>query len=143
MSNVMGDRIKELREARGMTQEELGEKIGVQKSAIRKYEKGSVENIKRSAIKIMSELFQVSPLYLMGLDDSANRPSPPPPRPSYNVHERSMIAKYRSLDKHGKRTVDTVLDLEYDRCNEDFDADDIQILAAHVSDRPDINEPDR
>lgn len=47
----MGERIKYLRESKGMTQEELGEKIGVQKSAIRKYEKGEVENIKRSNIK--------------------------------------------------------------------------------------------
>lgn len=65
----MGDRIKFLREQQGMTQEELGEKIGVQKSAIRKYEKGEVENIKRSSIKIMADLFGVSPCYLMGFDE--------------------------------------------------------------------------
>ena len=65
----MGDRIKYLREQAGLTQEELGEKIGVQKSAIRKYEKGSVENIKRSSIKIMADLFNVSPCYLMGWDE--------------------------------------------------------------------------
>ena len=62
---TMGDRIKSLREKNGMTQDELGELINVQKSAIRKYEKGSVENIKRSAIKIMADRFGVSPCYLM------------------------------------------------------------------------------
>ncbi|MBQ8616542.1 MAG: helix-turn-helix transcriptional regulator [Clostridia bacterium] len=69
----MGDRIRYLRESRGMTQEELGAKIGVQKSAIRKYEKGEVENIKRSSIKIMADLFGVSPCYLMGWDEEDER----------------------------------------------------------------------
>lgn len=73
MPNSMGDRIKFLREQCGMTQEELGEKIGVQKSAIRKYEKGSVENIKRSSIKIMADLFGVSPCYLMGWDEDEGK----------------------------------------------------------------------
>ena len=36
----MGERIKQLRIANGLTQEDLGKYIGVQKSAIRKYEKG-------------------------------------------------------------------------------------------------------
>lgn len=66
---TMGDRIRYLRELNGMTQEELGELIDVQKSAIRKYEKGSVENIKRSAIKIMADRFGVTPCYLMWGDE--------------------------------------------------------------------------
>ena len=65
----MGERIKYLRNLKGWTQEELGAKVGMQKSAIAKYEKGNVENMKRSIIKKMSELFEVSPSYLMALDD--------------------------------------------------------------------------
>ena len=66
---TMGERIKQLREEKGLTQEELGKYIGVQKSAIRKYEKGSVENIKRSSIETLSKIFNVSPSYLMCLDE--------------------------------------------------------------------------
>ena len=65
----MGDRIRELRIKSGLTQEELGRLIGVQKSAIRKYEAGAVENIKRSSIQIMADTFGVTPTYLMCLDD--------------------------------------------------------------------------
>ena len=68
----MGEIIKMLRLQANMTQEELGEKIGVQKSAVRKYEKGEVENIKRSTIKKMADLFNVSPCYLMGWEDAYN-----------------------------------------------------------------------
>lgn len=67
----MGDIIRNLRIQKGMTQEELGNVIGVQKSAIRKYESGMVENIKRTSIKKMAQLFGVSPTYLMGMEDKA------------------------------------------------------------------------
>lgn len=69
---TMGEIIKKLREENHMTQEELGEKLGVQKSAIRKYEKGEVENIKRSSIQKMSEIFNVDPCYLMGWEEQYN-----------------------------------------------------------------------
>lgn len=68
----MGDRIKNLRISHNMTQEELGKKIGVQKSAIRKYEKGEVVNIKRATIETLSKIFNVSPSYLMCIDDNNN-----------------------------------------------------------------------
>lgn len=68
----MGDIIKRLREEKGITQEQLGEVIGVQKSAIRKYEKGEVENIKRSSIQKMAEYFNVTPCYLMGWEETYN-----------------------------------------------------------------------
>lgn len=66
---IMGDRIKQLRKERGMTQEEVGKIIGVQKSAIRKYESGLVQNMKRSSIKKLSDFFGVSPSYLLGYDE--------------------------------------------------------------------------
>ena len=67
---TMAERIKELRLAAGLTQEELGIKLGLQKSAIAKYENGRVENIKQSTIQALAELFQVRPSYIMGWDDA-------------------------------------------------------------------------
>lgn len=64
-----GDIIKERRIELGLTQEELGEKIGVQKSAIAKYENGAVENLKRTIIKNLSDVLDLSPLQVMGLED--------------------------------------------------------------------------
>lgn len=45
-----GERIKELRLQKGLSQEELGAMIGVKKAAINKYETGVVVNLKRSTI---------------------------------------------------------------------------------------------
>ena len=64
-----GERIKKLRLELGMSQEELGEKIGVQKAAINKYETGIVVNLKRGIIVKLAEALGVSASYLMGWDD--------------------------------------------------------------------------
>ena len=47
----IGAKIKNARIAKGLTQEELGKLVGVQKSAIAKYENGRVVNIKRSTLQ--------------------------------------------------------------------------------------------
>lgn len=73
---AMSDRIKELRISAGLTQEELGEKLGLQKSAIAKYENGRVENIKQSTIAKMAEIFNCRPSFLMGWDDSPSASTP-------------------------------------------------------------------
>lgn len=72
--NTMGERICQKRMEAGMTMEELGEYLGVQKSAINKWEKGEVINIKRPYIEQMANLFHVSPSWLMGYDESTKEP---------------------------------------------------------------------
>ena len=74
----MNRRIKERRLALNLTQEELAQRLGLQKSAIAKYESGRVENIKRSVLAKMAETLECSPTYLMGWDDEQ------PSTPSYS-----------------------------------------------------------
>lgn len=64
-----GERIKLLRKEHNLTQEELGAKIGVQKAAIQKYEKGTVKNIKRDSLLKLSQILNTTPEYLLGWDD--------------------------------------------------------------------------
>ena len=47
----IGQKIREARLSKGLTQEELGKIVGLQKSAIAKYENGRVVNIKRSTLQ--------------------------------------------------------------------------------------------
>ena len=65
----MNRRIRERRLALNLTQEDLAHRLGMQKSAIAKYESGRVENIKRSVVAKMAEILECSPAYLMGWDD--------------------------------------------------------------------------
>lgn len=61
----VSDKIKHLRESMGLTQTELGEKLGVKKNAVSKWECGRVEDIPTSKIKAMAVLFNVPPSYLI------------------------------------------------------------------------------
>ena len=61
----MGTRIRDARLAKGLTQEELGKLVGVQKSAIAKYEKGRVVNIKRSTLQKIASALNMNPTNLI------------------------------------------------------------------------------
>lgn len=61
-----GNILKQLRIEKGLTQEELGKLIGVKKAAIHKYESGIVQNMKRTTISKLANIFNVSPSYLLG-----------------------------------------------------------------------------
>lgn len=66
MNNNPGTKIKYLRTISNMSQEELGRRIGVQRAAIQKYEKGVVENIPLKTIEKIAQVFDVSPTYIVG-----------------------------------------------------------------------------
>ena len=66
----MGDRIREQRIAKNLTMEQLADMLGVGKSAVNKWEKGYVKQIKRPTIKRLAEIFNCSPAWLMGFDDA-------------------------------------------------------------------------
>jgi transcriptional regulator with XRE-family HTH domain len=51
----LGQKIKQARLQKGLTQEELGKIVGLQKSAIAKYENGRVVNIKRSTLQKLAK----------------------------------------------------------------------------------------
>lgn len=65
----VGKRIRILRTSCNMTQEELGEKLGVKKAAIQKYESGSIVNLKTETIERIAAIFDVTPSYIMGWDE--------------------------------------------------------------------------
>lgn len=62
------DILKQERLAHQLTQEELGQLVGLKKAAIYKYENGLLSNPKRSLIEKLAKIFNVSPAYLLGID---------------------------------------------------------------------------
>lgn len=61
----MGDRIRQLRVARGMTQTELATMCGVTKSAVSQWENGHTANIRLQAFLRLVEALQTDPQYLI------------------------------------------------------------------------------
>lgn len=66
----MGNTIKKLRIENNMTLEQLGDKVGVGKSTVRKWENGMIANMRRDKIAGIADVFNVSPSYLMGWDSN-------------------------------------------------------------------------
>ena len=70
----IGERIKELRTLSDMSQEELGRRVGVQRAAINKYEKGTVTNVPIATIEKIANVFNVSPIYIVGWEENNSNP---------------------------------------------------------------------
>lgn len=61
INKEIGKRIKKHREASGMTQEELGRILGIQKAAVQKIESGQNSNIRADKLMRLCETFRVFP----------------------------------------------------------------------------------
>lgn len=70
----VGEYIKMLRTQKGISQEELGKVVGVQRAAVQKWEAGTVHNLKRNTIKKLADYFCVSPINFieLGAPDISN-----------------------------------------------------------------------
>ena len=73
--SAIGKIIKEARLGKGYTQEELASKVGVQKSAIAKWENGRVSEIKRSNLKALAIALELDPNVLLSPSEDVSSPS--------------------------------------------------------------------
>lgn len=103
---AINDRIKEARLNNKLTQEQLANLIGVAKTTITGYEKGTSEPSIDTMAKIM-DVLHIDANYLW--QDETNFPI------VASYQEMQIINKYRTLDNHGRRIVNYVLDEEYER----------------------------
>ena len=125
----------------GYTQEELGEKLGLQKSAIAKYENGRVKNIKRSVIARMAQVLDCSPSYLFGWNDE-KKPED---------ENKNIMQYYGMLNDLGKETATEqvrllTLDEKYTKITSvirETDADYLITNAAHERTGVRIKEEER
>ncbi len=105
---TMGDRIKYYREKLGLTQEELGAKLPspVKKAAVMKWEKGNVENIKRSNILKMAEMFEISPCELMFQDSKVITDTAPSVPELVLTNEQSeLVQLLTKLNAEGQKAI--------------------------------------
>lgn len=104
----IGEKIRSARQAKGMTQEELGNILGVQKSAIAKYESGRVVNIKRSTLKKISDVLGIRPSELIFEGELQNNPVEMAQRHVEMIRDEDLNEMYddfRRLDATKKKIV--------------------------------------
>ena len=69
---TFGEKIKALRAERGLTLEQVGERVGVGKSTVRKWESGQIANMRCDKIAPLAKALDVSSGYLMGWDETTD-----------------------------------------------------------------------
>ena len=70
MVENMGQRIKDRRIALELTLDELGKRVGVGASTVRKWETGYIKDMRSDKIQKVADALDVTPAYLMGWDES-------------------------------------------------------------------------
>lgn len=144
---MLGDRIKSLRENRRVSQIDLAAVLGVSKSTVSMWETGRREPDSAMLVNI-AQYFNCSVDYLLGRSgnaidgsvlDAVNSIDDDLLEKFGNIFEAlraqrarnglltddelTHIKKYRTLDGYGRKAVDSVLDVEYERCAADTDTE--------------------
>lgn len=65
MNMTIGERLKRLRTEKGLTQEEVGNILGITKAAVQKYENGTITNFKSDTIRKLCQLYGIAPIYFI------------------------------------------------------------------------------
>lgn len=92
---TIGDRIRETRKCKGITQEDLADAAGTFKQNIYKYEKNIITNIPMDKIELIAARLEVTPAWLMGWQDWT-------PSPVLPDQEQALLDLYRSMNASGR-----------------------------------------
>ena len=114
LSVGIGKRLREAREKAGITQEELGKRIGVTGSAITNYEK-ETSHPKEPVMYALMDALGIEPNFLF--QDCVSSLKSKDSSQNFSLDELSYIKKYRTLDGYGKEAVNGILDIEFKRCS--------------------------
>lgn len=94
------NRIRQLREARGMTQQELGKILNVQGAAISKYESGKIP-LTVDTINKLTDVFEVSIDYLLCKTDDMHEGVKNIKFEATTTSENGLLEIYRNYKKNG------------------------------------------
>lgn len=107
-----GERIKNLREMRGLSQVSLADRIGVSKQTLYKYENNIVTNIPSDKIEAIAEVTGSTPSYLMGWDEETAAVRVYKDEFSnLTAEERQLVEHFRAADEPIRVSVRKLLDM--------------------------------
>jgi len=67
---IIGNRIEQRRKSLGLTLDDVAQEIGLAKSTVQRYEKGTIETIKLPVIEAIARILKVNPAWICGKTDS-------------------------------------------------------------------------
>lgn len=108
--------IQELKKKRGMTTETLSKLSGIPAGTLNKILNGETKDPKLETLKAIARVLECT---LDDFDDEERQVNKVITNPLLTEKEKLILEKYRYIDDYGKRTVNVVLDSEYDRCKDE------------------------
>lgn len=106
------ENIKNRRLELNFTLDDVSKKLSISKPTLQRYESGVISNIPSDKIEKLASILETTPAHLMGWHEEI-----PEIKLKLTEEEQSLLNKYNSLDHLGKHTVDTVLEMEFNRCD--------------------------
>ena len=106
------ENIKNRRLELNLTLEDVSKKLSISKPTLQRYESGVISNIPSDKIERLAAILETTPAFLMGWEEKSIDI-----KSQLTEEQLSLLDKYDSLDYVGKHTVDTVLEMEFKRCN--------------------------
>lgn len=99
----MAQKIKDLRQQRGMTLEEVANIVGVGKSTVRKWETGMIANMKRDKIAKLAQALGTTPAYLMGWKEDNEEKANSPDQIKLTEGEELLLKLFRQIPEDAQK----------------------------------------
>ena len=103
MEEGMAQRIKALRQEKGLTLEQVADVVGVGKSTVRKWETGMIANMKRDKIALLAKALSTTPAYLMGWKEVDTEKKDSPSELSLTEGEQILLNLFRQIPEDQQR----------------------------------------
>ncbi len=106
--NKVGNRIKEARKAKGLTQKDLARLLECSHTTISKYEQGEIENMPRPRMQRMAEILDVSPIILFDFAEDKQKQST---ESELSIKKREFIKKVEGMSEAQVERLEQILAL--------------------------------
>ena len=100
-----GERIRELRKLKGISQEEMAKLLNTTKQTISKYENGVVSNIPSDRIEAMAVLLDTTPEYILGWETSPEEQAERDASILMDEDAMFVAYSYQALNAESKKAV--------------------------------------
>lgn len=105
MKEGMAERIKALRQEKGLTLEQVADVVGVGKSTVRKWETGMIANMKRDKIADLAKALGTTPAYLMGWKEEDEEKKDSPTEPQLSEGEKMLLDLFNRVPEDQQQLV--------------------------------------
>ena len=104
MEEGMAQRIKALRQEKGLTLEYVAKMVGVGKSTVRKWETGMIANMRRDKIADLAKALGTTPAYLMGWKEEQEKKDSPT-EPQLTEGEKMLLDLFNRVPEDQQQMV--------------------------------------